>query len=66
MAEQRPFSDRECDSALSRRDFVKALGTAALATSVPLIGSRTALTASATRAGSGATSRAESAVGRFF
>ncbi|WP_422926744.1 DUF3500 domain-containing protein [Singulisphaera sp. PoT] len=66
MAEQRPFSDRECDSALSRRDFVKALGTAALATSVPLIGSRTALAASATPAGPSPTSPAETAVGRFF
>ena len=59
---QHPSSDRDCCASLSRREFVKALGTTALAASVPLIGGRRAAAAS----GPSPSAPAETAVGRFY
>ena len=62
MAEANLRSGSECCAGLSRREFVKTLGTAALAASVPLIGQRRALAT----AGPSPSAPAETAVARFY
>lgn len=63
MAEAKVPHDPECGSILSRREFVKALGTTAIAASVPIIGTRGA---SAAAQGPTPSAAAETAVARFF
>jgi hypothetical protein len=64
----RPLDPDCCGAgAVSRREFVKTLGTAALAASAPLIGARKALAgAPADTAGPTPTAPAETAVARFY
>jgi hypothetical protein len=62
MNEAHPPTGSECCHP-TRRDFVKTVGTAALAASVPLFGTRRV---SAAPAGPSPTSPAEGAVARFF
>src|SRR4051812_29213985 len=62
MAEATPGSGPECCAGVSRREFVKTLGTAALAASAPWIGPRRALAA----AGPSPSAPAETAVARFY
>jgi hypothetical protein len=63
MAEAIPPSGLECCSNHSRREFVKALGTSALAATLPLVGQRRV---PAAPAGPGPCSPAETAVARFY
>jgi len=63
MAEANPHEDPGCCSSLSRREFVKTLGTPALAASVPLIGQRRAM---ASPVGPPPSAPAETAVARFY
>jgi hypothetical protein len=52
-------------AAVSRRDFIKTIGTGALAASVPLVG-RVAAAAGKTQVGPSPTAPAETAVARFY
>jgi len=62
MNDAHPPAGSECCN-LSRRDFVRTVGAAALASTVPLVGPRSA---SASPAGPSRTSPAEGAVARFY
>jgi Protein of unknown function (DUF3500) len=68
MAEAHRSHDPECHGALSRRDFVKTLGTAALAASVPLVAGQQAVAGllRPDTTGPTPTSPAETAVARFY
>jgi hypothetical protein len=63
MSEAHDRSGQECGTSLSRRDFVKAVGTSALAASLPLAAPRPSLAAPA---GPTPSSAAETAVARFY
>ena len=64
----RKMTGLECSfcTPVSRRDFVRTIGAGALASAVPIIGSRTALAAGTVPDGPTPTSAAETAVGRFY
>ena len=69
MAEPLRPQDPDCCGAFSRRDFVKTLGTAAVAASVPLIGARSSIAslfAPDDKVGPSPKAPAETAVGRFY
>ncbi|GAC1475325.1 MAG: DUF3500 domain-containing protein [Isosphaeraceae bacterium] len=61
MADLFRREESECCSSLSRRDFVKTIGTAALAASVPLIGQKRTIAS-----GPSPSAPAETAVARFY
>ena len=65
MAEASRSHDADC-CALSRRDFVRTVGSAALAASVPLIGARAAALPVLDKVGPSPTAPAETAVARFY
>ncbi|MFO0949931.1 MAG: DUF3500 domain-containing protein [Isosphaeraceae bacterium] len=66
MAESTRPREWDVTSNVSRREFVKAVGSAALAASVPLIGTKAASAALADKVGPTPSAPAETAVARFY